>query len=335
MKSSEEGRSGLRVLLVEDDRDVAGVLQAGLQMRGYEVSCVATADEALTVQDYDVLVTDDQLTGSMNGLELIEAVDTRGTGRPAILISGNPDLERDRRASRLGVAACLQKPFHLDDLVQAIAATPASPPEAPVERFSREYATEGNPCEQAARDLGAFFMKRGLGPAHRSRIISAAAQILRDVPHVGAEEPVRVDATLHGRQVTVEVRFDGDSRPPVELDELRPALPLRDGGQEAPAGKKSLRRAHALAEGLEVLSESGRTVVRLVFELMPVGFDEDDLDLSNVDYIDPRSIDRLIEVLRSGAGDQMHMVPSSMAATVGRLLALSETNRTADASMWS
>ena len=327
--------SGLRVLLAEDDRDVAEVLVAGLGMRGHEVSCVATAREVLAARDFDVLVTDDQLRGDMNGLELLEALDVRGTGLPAIFISGSHDLERNRRALRLGVASCLQKPFHLRDLAQAIEAAAVTPPESPVVRFSREYAPDGDSCEQAPRDLGAFFIKHGLGPAHRARIISAAAQILRSSPPSGPERPTRVDATLHDRRATVEVRLDGSPPDPLEVEEIRPALPFPDASRWAHEGGRSLRRAHALAEELEVRSESGQTVVRLVFELSPVGFGEDDLDLSNADYIDPRSIDRLIEVLRSGAGDQTHMVPSSMAATICRLLALSDANRTADASLRS
>lgn len=108
------------VLLVEDDAGVRACLREALADAGWRVGEAADADEALDRMAADgmpgVLVTDLALGSGMSGMALIAAVRLRWPEVHAVLISGTdmaePALDPGDRF--------LCKPFHLDDLIQAV-----------------------------------------------------------------------------------------------------------------------------------------------------------------------------------------------------------------------
>ena len=72
-----------KVLLVEDNADVAEVSQAMLEEIGYTVRLAADARQALAMfdaQDFDLVVSDIVMPGGMNGIELAEALRQRKPG---------------------------------------------------------------------------------------------------------------------------------------------------------------------------------------------------------------------------------------------------------------
>ena len=86
-----------RILLVEDDVDLAGTLAAALSARGHTVESVhdgETALEVLTAFDADVVLVDIGLPG-MDGCELATAIRARASLRTPRLIAvtgfGSPD----------------------------------------------------------------------------------------------------------------------------------------------------------------------------------------------------------------------------------------------------
>ena len=96
MSDSRKDPRRLRILLAEDDECVAGVISSGLRTRGHEVIRVTTGKEALDVPEFDVLITDDELIGDMNGVELLEVLGARRSGVPAVFISGHHNPDRSR-----------------------------------------------------------------------------------------------------------------------------------------------------------------------------------------------------------------------------------------------
>ena len=98
-----------RVLVVEDDVILRYALAHWLR-EGHEVLEAATADEALailaSIVTVDIVVTDVQMPGSMNGLDLTTYIRESFPSLPVIVVSGNP-IPKDYT----GASAFFQKPY--------------------------------------------------------------------------------------------------------------------------------------------------------------------------------------------------------------------------------
>ncbi len=116
---------GLRILLVEDNDEVAAGTEALLQMMGHQVTCVFNADTALRLFDdahanqartgeplpFDLVISDIHMPGTMNGIDLAEAVMAFDTRLPVILVTGYAEeLDRARHVD----VRVLSKPFDID-----------------------------------------------------------------------------------------------------------------------------------------------------------------------------------------------------------------------------
>ncbi|MDA9474371.1 chemotaxis protein CheY [Bradyrhizobium sp. CCBAU 65884] len=116
------------ISVVDDDASVRAATENLLKSRGYIVQIFASAEELLRsphLNDSSCVITDVQMS-TMNGLELLAEMRTRGYDVPFIFITAFPN---DRmRASALGAGAIgfLAKPFgakalieHLDTALKA------------------------------------------------------------------------------------------------------------------------------------------------------------------------------------------------------------------------
>ncbi|HXZ10469.1 MAG TPA: ATP-binding protein, partial [Paraburkholderia sp.] len=127
-------QNGLRILLVEDNEEVAAGTEALLQMMGHHVTCVFNADTAMRLFDdihanpvhageplpFDMVISDVHMPGKMNGIDLAEAVQSFTPKLPVILVTGYAEeLERARHVD----VRVLSKPFDialLDKILQTI-----------------------------------------------------------------------------------------------------------------------------------------------------------------------------------------------------------------------
>ena len=108
-----------KVLLVEDNADVAEVSQAMLEEIGYTVRLAADARQALVMfegEDFDLVVSDIVMPGGMNGIELAEELRHRNPGLPIVLVSGYA-ASASAAPEQFPV---LRKPFRMEQLAQAI-----------------------------------------------------------------------------------------------------------------------------------------------------------------------------------------------------------------------
>ena len=110
-----------RILLVEDDVEVAALLQAVLTSYGYVVEMA----DALSVfqasrEHLPDLILLDLLLPSVNGLEAVRHLhDLPETSDiPIVLMSDEGNVAE--RAAQLGVAGYLTKPFDLEDLLAVV-----------------------------------------------------------------------------------------------------------------------------------------------------------------------------------------------------------------------
>jgi two-component system, OmpR family, response regulator CpxR len=112
----------LRILHVEDDKTVAGIVKEILEDQGWEVDTCADGNVALGKisgeDEYDILLVDYDLPG-VNGLEIIKRareLDHR-CDTPMVVLAGSPVEAAARDA---GADVFLQKPQGIGSLVEAI-----------------------------------------------------------------------------------------------------------------------------------------------------------------------------------------------------------------------
>jgi len=120
-----------RILVVEDEEDMAVLLRRVLERRGFSVDLAGDGTEALAAlatRPYALLITDIFMP-RMNGLRLLEAARQRWPNLPVILITGLGDWQGYVRAMDLHAVDYLTKPIRLGDLLAAVerALIPFSP----------------------------------------------------------------------------------------------------------------------------------------------------------------------------------------------------------------
>lgn len=109
-----------RVMVVEDDFLIRLTLSEVLADEGYEVVEAGSGDEAVAVlaetADIDVLLTDIQLPGSLDGLALVAQVRQRRPDLPVIFMTGRPDTRTSQDPRDLFIA----KPYLPSEICAAV-----------------------------------------------------------------------------------------------------------------------------------------------------------------------------------------------------------------------
>lgn len=114
----------MRILLVEDEPELASMLRGALEKQGYVVDHAATlevAEEAVALIEHDVALLDRQLSDG-DGISLLALIRKRRPGLPVIVISalGKP-TDRIHGLDK-GADDYLAKPFLIEELIARIRA---------------------------------------------------------------------------------------------------------------------------------------------------------------------------------------------------------------------
>ncbi len=124
MRAMVTSMSSKRILLVEDQRESAQVVQAGVESldAGFVVIHVTSAEDALKALDkgpFDLLIADVLLPG-ISGLELMARFRRRNPATKVILVSGVHDPEIRKQVARSGAEAFFFKPIEMADLLDSV-----------------------------------------------------------------------------------------------------------------------------------------------------------------------------------------------------------------------
>lgn len=114
----------MKILLVEDDRKVAGFIEQGLREEGYVVDVARDGDEATTmahVNDYDAILLDVVLP-KKNGFQIAAELRREGRTAPILMLTSRDATEDIVRGLDAGADDYLAKPFQFDELVARIRA---------------------------------------------------------------------------------------------------------------------------------------------------------------------------------------------------------------------
>src|SRR5690554_7123924 len=114
----------MRILVVEDDHEVAEYLKNGLEESGYKVDYAANGHDGLymaTSENYDLLIVDRMLPG-LDGLALIKALRAAGRQVPVLVLSALGEVDDRVQGLRAGSDDYLTKPFSFSELLARIEA---------------------------------------------------------------------------------------------------------------------------------------------------------------------------------------------------------------------
>jgi CheY-like chemotaxis protein len=115
--------SSERILVVDDDDDIREVMQDLLVSEGFRVDAAKDGLDALDKLAHDghpPLILLDMMMPRMDGEAFLKALRGRPdlADAPVVVISGNAAVRE--KANSLHAAACLVKPFELDELLGVV-----------------------------------------------------------------------------------------------------------------------------------------------------------------------------------------------------------------------
>jgi DNA-binding NtrC family response regulator len=113
----------MRILIVEDERNMQAVLKLLFEGRGYKAVCVSDGLEALRELDADsgfCAVVSDFKMDHMDGMGLLKAMRERGVAIPFILITAYGTVEKAVEAMKLGAVDVVTKPFAKEVLLDVV-----------------------------------------------------------------------------------------------------------------------------------------------------------------------------------------------------------------------
>lgn len=116
-----------RVLVVDDEEEIAGMLQVILHNLGYRVTISSDSQEALTLfkndpNAFDLMITDMTMP-NLTGAELTKKMLAMRPDLPVILCTGFSELINKEQALAMGIRTYLLKPVSVRELSQAVRTT--------------------------------------------------------------------------------------------------------------------------------------------------------------------------------------------------------------------
>lgn len=112
----------MRLLLVEDDREIAAFIIKGLKQEGFAVDHAANGEEGLHLAcnvPYDVVIVDIMLP-KLDGLGLIEALRRQKVNTPVLILSAKGSVDDRVRGLQTGGDDYLIKPFVFSELLARV-----------------------------------------------------------------------------------------------------------------------------------------------------------------------------------------------------------------------
>ncbi|NDC75445.1 DNA-binding response regulator [bacterium] len=114
----------MKVLLVEDDGKLSGLVRKGLEARGFVVDQCDNGDDGLllaTTRVYDALVLDIMVPGR-DGLSILRQLRESRATVPVILVTARSALNERLDGLGLGADDYLTKPFYVEELAARLQA---------------------------------------------------------------------------------------------------------------------------------------------------------------------------------------------------------------------
>ncbi len=115
----------MRILVVEDDRDVAGFIVKGLREAGHVVEHSDNGRDGLFMaasEAFDAIILDRMLPGGIDGLHLLETLRAQDNTTPIMFLSALAEVDERVRGLKAGGDDYLTKPFAFAELLARVEA---------------------------------------------------------------------------------------------------------------------------------------------------------------------------------------------------------------------
>ncbi len=168
----------MRVLIVEDDPDLAGLVRDGLRAQRIDATVAATATEGrdrAAASSYDVIILDVRLPGGAGGgFDLCAALRKGGVTTPVLMLTALDAVDDRVRGLEVGADDYLTKPFAFRELLARLKALTRRRPlltptvvrvaDLEVDLAARQVRRGGRPVSLTAQEftlLELFVSRRG------------------------------------------------------------------------------------------------------------------------------------------------------------------------------
>ena len=104
----------MRILVVEDDKDVAGFVVRGLKETGHVVEHAENGRDGLFMaasENFDAIILDRMLPGGIDGLKILETLRAQKNVVPVMILSALADVDERVKGLKAGGDDYLTKPF--------------------------------------------------------------------------------------------------------------------------------------------------------------------------------------------------------------------------------
>jgi DNA-binding response OmpR family regulator len=110
----------MRLLVVEDENRIAMAIKRAMALQNYAVDIVNDADigyAAATDPDYDLVILDRMLPGSMDGAEVCRKVRAADVHTPILMLTARGEIDDKVEGLQAGADDYLTKPFSMKELI--------------------------------------------------------------------------------------------------------------------------------------------------------------------------------------------------------------------------
>jgi two-component system OmpR family response regulator len=143
----------MRILVVEDDKDVASFVVKGLREAGHTVEHADNGRDGLFLaasENFDAIILDRMLPGGIDGLRLLETLRGQDNATPVLFLSALGQVDDRVKGLKAGGDDYLTKPFAFAELL------------ARVEALTRRGKTDGPATRLVVGDLEMDLLSRSV-----------------------------------------------------------------------------------------------------------------------------------------------------------------------------
>jgi DNA-binding response OmpR family regulator len=110
----------MRILVIEDEDRIAKSIKSALERHNFAIDLISDSDDGLAAAvdpDYDLVILDRMLPGSMEGLDLCRAVRQAGITTPILMLTARGEIDDKIEGLQSGADDYLLKPFSMQELI--------------------------------------------------------------------------------------------------------------------------------------------------------------------------------------------------------------------------
>ncbi len=121
----------MKILVIEDEPKIAQAIKKGLELKNFAVDAVYDSDQGYSYAldpEYDLIILDRMLPGSMDGAKIAENLREDNIHTPILMLTARGTIGDKVSGLNAGADDYLVKPFSYDELIARVQALLRRPP---------------------------------------------------------------------------------------------------------------------------------------------------------------------------------------------------------------